>query len=1015
MLAAVIGLAWGWWLVLASIQSPGRPWLAYHWFAWLMLVGCAAWTTRARQRKDLFGDRALRFWIWHYFTGAPLVVVDNPQLPWWEDVRRCWPFLDTDRSEPCPEHRRWSCYFQRAIVAVGRTVLVSALVLVEYLRSGAPHGLGPRALATWGLGGLAAAIVFVYGATRGAIGWARYRWWYRPLHLALGARAGWMPGKRPHSWLKIPRTFGEIEVQSDEPGAAQPKAIRIRFALDYLLSSDNKTKTLDLVCGILGLRPEAVDVTWDPVGEHEDLWIRPARLVPARVLLANRAVRRAIERVKGRWDYVVGFGEGWKVVKQSIEDQAPHIMIAGPTKTGKSQLLKVILWQLLTKWARYTRKHPDAGAAQLYFLDIKGYSHDEFEDRPGVTYATTPAAMKQVLFEIRRLGIDRGAQLRAARRRGGRDPVFAPVFVVFEDMGAAWPKIKSDPQVVEAWDDILSLMRGVSIHGIALPHSPHMKYLGNGSVRDNLGNRILMSGHGKRARTMVADDCEYDIPAEKKGRFVVLEGLVGHVTQGILDADNLIGQELDLLLGPKFLDDATDGDDQDQASEGDGPERDPDEASHTEGDDASKKERVLAGQLQEPLHGRLPGGDVVGVDSTGARDGLVIEDQPGSDVRLPPMVEGELTGPSRLGVPGRTQTVADVDSHLVTAKSLDQTGDKGGCGAHDPILTQVRKDGQGESAGDARNDGGERGQEISPAGATPWAPQAPISVAAASPAAGARGAPTPEGSGVMDPEPSRTQPTPNIFAPQTHPQSPSRLGDPGEHVSYRQVEWGSGDPEGGPDPVTLREGWARAQDPSLGPWGIGAGLEYESVRTAMKRARRKVEAGVAGAWLPERTGTRVLAGGQKVAEFHAPRLHQWWKSLTRAAPDDGIWWVYFMVQGGLPALRYGVIVKIGWTNDLERRCTDFGNHYPGFDGVGGDLLYLERFPSEAEARAAEKRYHRRWKVERTDGRGSAPEGVSLQRYPQGGGGKGGREQFWCEGSLATFMAEHCPTRRAEAS
>ena len=184
-------------------------------------------------------------------------------------------------------------------------------------------------------------------------------------------------------------------------------------------------------------------------------------------------------------------------------------------------------------------------------LDIKGYSHFDFEGRPGVTYARTAAEINTALLEVIAFARERGGEALRAKQ-AGREPTFAPVFVVFEDIGAAMSKLSKPAQ--QAWDDILSTGRGVAVHAIALPQRPDVQYLGPGSIRDNLGNRMLMSGHGDCARKMVAAGRRLRTPAQKRGRFVVLDGLVGIHTQGILDDNGTIERELDTLLGPRQRD-----------------------------------------------------------------------------------------------------------------------------------------------------------------------------------------------------------------------------------------------------------------------------------------------------------------------------------------------------------------------------------------------------------------------------------------------------------------------------
>jgi hypothetical protein len=474
------------------------------------------------------------------------------------------------------------------------------------------------------------------------------------------------------------------------------------------------------------------------------------------------------------------------------------------------------------------------------------------------------------------------------------------------------------------------------------------------------------------------DDVDYEIPPQKRGRFVVLEGLHGTHTQGILDDLGLIAADLDDLLGPK-------------------------------------PKALPADDLVLPLDDNAELGQVT----------PVVQPQPASDMQ--PLVPERLVArPPGQPVPGRTQPLSDIRGRLIiTGHTGQPVNDRRGAHTTDP---NTRQDGeQGETAGQAHQT--HQGHRTSPRqGAAPSPPRAHV------PAAGAAGRTVPEGPGVIGPEPQPHSALNDPSAAPGHPQSPSRLAVP---VGEGGVGAGRGDGDAGDGdtlPVTLREGYDRGL--------VGDGVEYETVRKARRRTARVIRerfagdvdaAAAAGWWFPAPCGIReVKPNGERVHEYDPPELDRWWRSRPRGEPDDGVWWVYFMVQGGIGNTRWGSVVKIGYTTDLEDRCRKFGNHFPGAralaawveagmpaGGPGGDIVYLEAFRSRKEARAAESAYHRRWKREfrpvRLDDDPPVGPNTSLMCWPHGGGGNSGREQFWIEGTLAAFMADVCPRGRREAS
>jgi hypothetical protein len=226
-----------------------------------------------------------------------------------------------------------------------------------------------------------------------------------------------------------------------------------------------------------------------------------------------------------------------------------------------------------------------------------------------------------------------------------------------------------------------------------------------------------------------------------------------------------------------------------------------------------------------------------------------------------------------------------------------------------------------------------------------------------------------------------------------------------------------------PSKVTLSEAWEDGK--------IGVGVQFDTVKRARTRTREHVrqfvqlalddgrtaadgveDAERAGWWFPEVIDTRPAKGNTVEEVYLEDGVVRWWNGRVRAAPEDGEWWVYWLVEGGVGAVARYVAVKIGYTDDLLVRCRAFGKHYPGTDRVGGDIVHLERYPTKAKARAREQQLHRVYKRCYRDVRPGVQPGTTLQCWPHGGGGRGGRETFYMEAELAEDMARHCPSRRA---
>jgi FtsK/SpoIIIE family/Meiotically up-regulated gene 113 len=504
-----------WWLGRATWHQPDAPWRIYQWGTLLTIVGALAWLKTSKQRKRPYGDKAAAFWIWHWFTGARLIVVDNPDLPWWQDVRKCWPFLDTTPSEPCPCGKgRFPCLARRAATGLARTALTAGLVLGEYVRSGAPHGYGPRAVATWGLGGTAALCLFAITTAWLTIQAAMWLWWIHPLHCALtvgdSLLAGWDVNKRPRSWIKITRTW--------ENG----RGVRVKLPLWFKQHQENKDKTLQATLNVCEFDPAKVNHEFKLGGSHSTLVITPAQTMPAAVSFANETVRAMALDDATRWAPVFGVSHGWAPVAKSINSDSPHILITGPSGQGKSVALRSVLFQLL--W--HNRDHNPT----VVMLDPKVLSHPELEDLSILDYVRDLDAIARRLIKLQTEMKDRADKALAYQRQHGRLPQFDPIFVVFEDINSAMDTMAAQgssalhKKAVKAWRALLNMGRALHIHVIACPQRPEAGALGGGTPRSCFGIIILLGGYARGTWNMVAPDLEFQELERKRGLAMVISG-----------------------------------------------------------------------------------------------------------------------------------------------------------------------------------------------------------------------------------------------------------------------------------------------------------------------------------------------------------------------------------------------------------------------------------------------------------------------------------------------------------
>ena len=262
-------------------------------------------------------------------------------------------------------HRRW--YLPRWQHALWRIqwTLVTLLTCASLL-------LRPRpAVSYLGVTALGGA---TYGCWRGRARWqehAHRKNYVKPLHVRLAADAGIPLANKPESWLDIPRDLSYAKLTWPK-GAQLPKP-QERQAIESTAAST------------LGMR--GAKTSWQFTGPRLTLRLTPPVPPPRRVFLdridweaprhpdlPDDIIVQAI-RDAGVDDLVLGIGHDGKIVKVSLSNDSPHIVLSIDSGGGKSVTVRCLASQVLFR----------GGIAAI--LDNKLVSHPSLRGLPNVAYA----------------------------------------------------------------------------------------------------------------------------------------------------------------------------------------------------------------------------------------------------------------------------------------------------------------------------------------------------------------------------------------------------------------------------------------------------------------------------------------------------------------------------------------------------------------------------------------------------------------------------------------------------
>ena len=241
------------------------------------------------------------------------------------------------------------------------TLLLAAGLLLQFRRTA--EYLGVTAAAGAG-----------YGAWRSRAwmeGYSHRKNYVKPLHARLAADAGIPLANKPESWLEIAPDLSYAQLTWPK-GATLPKP-QERQAIEGVVAS---------TLGMKGAKP-----SWQFTGPKLGLrlippvppprWVFLDRIewgVPRHPGLTDDVILQAI-REAGVDDLVLGIGQDGKIVKVSLSNDSPHIVLSIDSGGGKSVTVRCLVSQVLFR----------GGIAAL--LDNKLVSQPSLRGLPNVAYA----------------------------------------------------------------------------------------------------------------------------------------------------------------------------------------------------------------------------------------------------------------------------------------------------------------------------------------------------------------------------------------------------------------------------------------------------------------------------------------------------------------------------------------------------------------------------------------------------------------------------------------------------
>lgn len=280
------------------------------------------------------------------------------------------------------------------------------------------------------------------------------------------------PKGQGHTWVYVPPDFRDNE-------AAR---IKINLPPEWIGDEGDKARMVKLVASRLNLEELSPSWSWTN-GNHTVEFSLPAK--PPKIVTFEQGV----DAMEGTTpdELVMGLGTRGKREVFSLALDSPHLLIAGGSGAGKSELLAYLVAQFMRR---------GYGVA---VLDAKYTSHMWLRRVPGVLYASEPAELHEAL-----IWLDSELTRRARFVSKGGDPdTLVPLVAILEEMNSAsnklrghWSSIKGtgDPQMspaLTALANVASMGREMRVHILMAGQSLTAKAVGGPEGRENFAGRTF--------------------------------------------------------------------------------------------------------------------------------------------------------------------------------------------------------------------------------------------------------------------------------------------------------------------------------------------------------------------------------------------------------------------------------------------------------------------------------------------------------------------------------------------
>lgn len=310
---------------------------------------------------------------------------------------------------------------------------------------------------------------------------------------------------RGHIWVAVPMDF------RDNPEAV----VRVRLPLSWLAENGDKRRLVDTVAARLNL--EDMSPSWH--FEAGQAWVdmRVPPKPPKKVSFTD--VLSVWEDMKDT-EPLLGLGAKDKPVSFSLTLDSPHLLIAGGSGAGKSELLAGIVGQFMRR------------GYGVVVLDAKYTSHMWLRKVPGVLYASESEELHEAL-----IWLDQEMLRRARFVSTGGDPTdLIPLVVVMEEMNGAsnrlrsyWGTIKQtgDPMMSPALTALVNLSsmgREMRVHILMAGQSLTAKAVGGPENRENFGGRMFARATAAQWRMLAPQIKPAPVKRQQPGRWHLVVG-----------------------------------------------------------------------------------------------------------------------------------------------------------------------------------------------------------------------------------------------------------------------------------------------------------------------------------------------------------------------------------------------------------------------------------------------------------------------------------------------------------